>query len=354
MGNFKNATTKQPKKSRLKKVILRIVLSVIIIFFLIFLAFKFSPWPSALLIRHYFNKEGVKVNKALKKYAPDGITAILNQQYDPSDRDAFLDIYYPSNVSNTNRQLPVIVWVHGGGWVAGSKENIANYCKILAGKGYAVVSVGYSLAPGKHYPTPVKQVNIALSYLQGNAKKFHIDPSHFILAGDSGGAHIAAQTGAIISNTDYGRLIGISPSIGARQLSGVILYCGPYDAQLINPNSDYNSFNKSVLWAYIGKKDFVNHPLYKTVSVINYVNSNFPPCFISVGNGDPLHEQSEAFARKLSMLNVKVDTLFYAQDYTPLLPHEYQFNLDIAAGKKALEQSIRFLDSLNLTINNRE
>jgi acetyl esterase/lipase len=99
-------------------------------------------------------------------------------------------------------------------------------------------------------PTPVKQVNIALSYLQGNAKKFHIDPSHFIFAGDSGGAHIAAQTRAIISNTDHGRLIGISPSIGARQLSGVILYCGPYDAQLINPNSDYSSFIKSVLWAY--------------------------------------------------------------------------------------------------------
>jgi len=325
-----------------------------LIFFLVFLGFKLSPWPSALLIKYYFEKEGAKVNEALKKYVPDNISVIPEQHYDPKDKDAFLDVYYPSSISNTGKLLPVIVWIHGGGWVAGSKEEIANYCKILAGKGYTVVSVDYSLAPGKHYPTPVKQVNIALAYLQENAKRLHIDPSHFILAGDSGGASIAAQVGNIISNSDYAQLMSIAPAISRSELSGLMLYCGPYDAEHVNLKGENAFFLKTVLWSYSGKKDFVNDPFFKTISVINYINGNFPPCFISVGNGDPLHTQSEALARKLIMLNVKADTLFYPPGYLPLLPHEYQFNLDIEAGKKALERSVLFLESLNMTNNDPE
>jgi len=325
-----------------------------LIFFLVFLGFKLSPWPSALLIKYYFEKEGAKVNEALKKYVPDNISVIPEQHYDPKDKDAFLDVYYPSSISNTGKLLPVIVWIHGGGWVAGSKEEIANYCKILAGKGYTVVSVDYSLAPGKHYPTPVKQVNIALAYLQENAKRLHIDPSHFILAGHSGGSSTAAQISNIISNSDYAQLMSIAPAISRSELSGLMLYCGPYDAEHVNLKGENAFFLKTVLWSYSGKEDFVNDPFFKTISVINYINGNFPPCFISVGNGDPLHTQSEALARKLIMLNVKADTLFYPPGYLPLLPHEYQFNLDIEAGKKALERSVLFLESLNMTNNDPE
>lgn len=353
MGNTENITHKRTKRSILRKVITRIILFVVFISLLVFLAFKLSPWPSALLIRYSFDKEGARVNEALKKHVPAGISSIPGQQYDLNDKDALLDVYYPSAIAGTNQELPVIVWIHGGGWVAGSKESIASYCKILAGKNYIVVSVDYSIAPRKHYPTPVKQVNIALAYLRENAKRLHIDPSHFILAGDSGGAHIAAQTGNIISNKDYAQLMGITPGISRSELSGLILYCGPYDAGRINLSGDHAFFLKSVLWAYSGKKDFANDPFFKTASVINYINNNFPPCFISVGNGDPLRAQSEALARKLIQLNVKADTLFYAPGYIPLLPHEYQFNLDTDAGKDALEKSTRFLSSLTMTGSNK-
>lgn len=334
------------KGSRMKRILVRTVLALVVLIFLVFLAFKVSPWPSSLLIRYAFEKGAKEANEGLAKYVPAGVAEILNQQYDGKDKDAFLDVYYPSTLVNTSRQLPVIVWIHGGGWVSGHKEDIANYCKILAAKGYIAVSIDYSIAPEKKYPTPLRQVNIALAYLKVNADRLHIDTAHFILAGDSGGAHIAAQTGAIITNHDYAKSLDIGAGISASQLSGLILYCGPYDAENINLTGDFGSFLRTILWAYLGKKDFVKAPLFKTFSVINYVNNRFPPCFISAGNGDPLHIQSEALARKLVMLNVKVDTLFYDPGYIPSLPHEYQFNIDIEAGKKALDQSIQFLHSL--------
>lgn len=317
-----------------------------VLFLAVFLAFKLTPWPSSLLIRYAFTKGAVQANAALTKYVPADISEKLNQSYDAKDKDALLDVYYPSAVVNTDRRLPVVVWVHGGGWVSGHKEDIRNYCKILAGKGYATVSVDYSIAPEKQYPLPLKQISKALSFLAANAVRFHIDTAHFILAGDSGGAHIAAQTAAIITNTAYAQLLQVKPGIPAGQLSGLLLYCGPYDAEHLNLTGDFGSFLKTILWAYLGKKDFTAAPLFKTFSVINYVGRNFPPAFISAGNGDPLRTQSEALARKLAASGARVDTLFFAPEYRPSLPHEYQFNLNIAAGKQALERSLVFLDRL--------
>src|SRR6218665_184722 len=119
------------KSSSVKKVLIRTGLTLVAIVLLIMLAFKISPWPSTLLIRYAFEKGAAKANDGLAKYVPDGIASILNQQYDSKDKDAFLDVYYPSTITNTNQQLPVIVWIHGGGWVSGHKEDISNYCKIL-------------------------------------------------------------------------------------------------------------------------------------------------------------------------------------------------------------------------------
>ncbi|TKC60213.1 alpha/beta hydrolase [Pedobacter hiemivivus] len=311
-----------------------------------FIAYKLSPWPTAMLIRSYFNKEGGKVNQALLKHVPNGISAILDQSYIDGDKDAKLDVYYPEAIANTSQRLPVVVWIHGGGWISGSKAQVANYCKILASKGYAVVAIDYSLAPEKHYPIPLNQTNRALEYISKNAIRFHADTTHFILAGDSGGAHIAAQTANLISSASYAKLIGVKAGINRNQLSGLLLYCGAYDAERIDLNSGFGVFLKTVLWSYSGEKDFVNAPLFKTASVINYITADYPPCFISVGNDDPLLTHSEALAEKLTALKVLLDSLFFKPDYKPALPHEYQFNLDEAAGKLALERSVTFLERL--------
>ena len=97
-----------------------------------------------------------------------------------------------------------------------------------------------------------------------------------------------------------------------------------------------------MLWAYSGKKDFLNDPTLKHASVVNYVTKDFPPSFITAGNTDPLLDQSQELAKKLSDLGVPTSTLFYPENHQPALSHEYQFNLDNADGKKALEQMVEF------------
>jgi len=306
-------------------------------------AFQLSPWPSALAIRAAFDKGANTTSQALARHVPQGVSARLDERYDAADSDAHLDVFYPSEIEKGERALTTVVWVHGGGWISGSKNQIANYLKILAGKGYTVVGVDYSVAPGKTYPTPLKQVNAALAYLERNARRLHVDASRIVLAGDSGGAHIAAQVANAVSVPAYAASLGIAPSIGRRQLRGVILYCGGYDFGKIDLDGPFGGFMRTVLWSYFGRKDYLAHPLFATASVVGYLTPDFPPAFISVGNADPLAPQSRVLAEVLAARGVRVDSLFFPDDTAPALGHEYQFNLDNAAGRLALERSLKFL-----------
>ncbi|MES1196315.1 MAG: alpha/beta hydrolase [Steroidobacter sp.] len=309
----------------------------------IFIAFQLSPWPSALLIRKTFDDTAWRVSTALLKHVPTGISTLHNEHYDAADQDAYLDVFFPDGISQTSQPLPTIVWTHGGGWVSGSKDQITNYAKILAGKGYTVVTVDYSIAPRVIYPVPVRQVNAALAYLVKNAARFHVDPDAFFLAGDSAGAHISSQLANIVSEPSYAATLNIVPSIQRSQLRGVILYCGPYDTTRVNLNGSFGGFLKTILWAYSGDRNFTVNRQFASASVINYVNKDFPPVFISAGNADPLLPQSQAFADVLSKKGVPVSSLFFPPDYSPALDHEYQFDLDGDAGKQALDQSLKFI-----------
>lgn len=306
----------------------------------VYVFFQVTPWPKAMLIRAAFDKGGAKTSAALEKHVPAGITSVDNQQYRPNDKDGYLDVFYPEK---TNTALPTIVWVHGGAWVSGDKNNVDNYLKILASYGYTVVGVDYSIAPEHKYPLPLFQVNDALAYLQKHADRLHIDTNKMALAGDSAGSQIVAQMATIITSPSYAKDIKIQPSLPADKLQAMLLNCGAYDLALPDYNGPSGDFLHTVLWAYSGKKDFLHDPALKHASVVNYITKDFPPTFITAGNGDPLESQSTEFAKKLTSLGVPTDQLFYASDHQPNLPHEYQFNLDNADGQQALKQMTDFL-----------
>lgn len=338
----KKATNKHffQRHMRLAKWLMRISIGIFTLVLLTWAAFTFSPWPNSLLIRKAFNDNGAKVAQALEKHVPAGITEVQNQQYRPNDKDGYLDVFYPENTSSP---LPTVVWVHGGAWVSGDKNDVDNYLKIIASHGYTVVGVDYSIAPEHQYPLPLTQVNDALNYLQNNADRLHIDQNKLFMAGDSAGSQIVAQMANIITSPSYANDIGIKPTLAAQKLKGMLLNCGAYDLALPDYNGEFGKFLHTVLWAYSGKKDFLNDPTLKQASVVNYVTNAFPPSFITAGNDDPLEPQSQEFAKKLTSLRVPVSTLFYPSDHQPKLPHEYQFDLDTEDGVKALSAILAFL-----------
>ncbi len=122
---------------------------------------------------------------------PDGVKAMRNLEYVPGGHERQkLDLYLPEKADGP---LPVIVWVHGGGWQKGSKDNSPGI--FLAAKGFAVASVGYRLSQHALFPAQIEDCKAAIRWLRANAKKYNFDPDHVGAWGGSAGGHLVALLG---------------------------------------------------------------------------------------------------------------------------------------------------------------
>ncbi len=319
----------------------------IIIFILIW--FRVTPWPGAMIIRMVFEQGSAKVLTALQAHTPASpVASLLDEKYRPDDKDATVDVYFPDSVANADTRLPVVIWTHGGAWLSGSKANAAPYFKLLAAEGFTVIAPNYSLAPDYSYPKPIHQLDDLYAYVQKNAARFHADTDKVVLAGDSAGSQLSAQMAALVTDSSYANEVGITPTLKPSQLRGVVLNCGIYMMEgLTQPDPTLPRIvgwgDDVSVWAYSGTKDF-SDPIIRQMSPYYHVTKQFPPTYISGGNGDPLtNAQSKPFTEKLQSLGVNVTTLFFPDDHQPSLPHEYQFNLDNADGIDAFYEIAAFI-----------
>lgn len=300
-----------------------------------------SPWPVALLIRRVFAIGGARTAAALARHAPTDVVTLIDERYGDQP-DQLLDVYRPAAASG---RLPLVLWVHGGGFVGGAKHDWAGYFKLIASHGYVVVGPRYSLAPEHHYPAPPRQLMQAIGYLRANAERLRLDPDRIALAGDSAGAQLAAQLGALVTTPGYAEAVGVRPTLTAGQLRGLVLACGIYDLALAQRASTPTGARliRAVLWAYSGSRHFARDPGFTTWSLTDHLGAGFPPALVTVGSADPLRPHSELLAERLRSLGVEVETVFFPSDHQPPLQHEYQFDLDTAAGQDFLRILLAFL-----------
>lgn len=312
------------------------------------LAFSLSVWPGAMVVRITFKKGGEEMRQGLVPFERNDVHVILDEVYTAGDPDARMDIYIPQRMMGGDHRLPVVVWTHGGGWIGGDKSEMRGYLMHLAHEGYVVIAINYGLAPEHRYPAPLHQINAALAHIRANAARFQADMDRVFMAGDSAGAQLTAQTAATITNPDHAKAVGIAPTLGPEQLRGLILHCGLYDmpmyVQRANDAGDMVGYLANILpWAYLGERKPVEDAL-RAISPIHHATSAFPPVFISGGNGDPLTaHQSRPMATRLEELGVPVTSLFFPDDHSPALPHEYQFRLAEPEAQQAFAMTLEFL-----------
>lgn len=139
-----------------------------------------------------------------------------------------LDIYYPKPLAQamkTNTTIkqdyPMVVFVHGGSWESGSKEEYAFVGQSLAQAGYVTAVINYRKAPEHVYPDYVEDTAQAIAWSYKNAKHFHANPERFAVVGHSAGAFNAV---AAVANEDFLKPYGIKP----KDITAVIGIAGPY------------------------------------------------------------------------------------------------------------------------------
>lgn len=307
------------------------------------LASVLSPWPGVIVIRAIFDHGAVTAADKLKKFVPASVS-VMTVQYDEDDGTALLDLYRPREV---RPKAPVVVWVHGGGFVSGRRQDVSNYLKVLAGNGFTVVNVDYTIAPEAIYPVPLRQVINALAFLERESGGLGIDPTRIVLAGDSAGAQIAAQTATAITNPEYAQLVGVRPRTEPQHLAGALLFCGVYDISHMGQGGGVLGwFVQTTGWAYSGTRNWRDAEYFATLNFLPFLTPAFPSAFVSAGNADPLGPQSEALSKALAEQGTPVEAVFFATDHQPPLGHEYQFDLDGLAGEMVLRRAVQWLNHL--------
>ena len=122
---------------------------------------------------------------------PEGVKSLRDLQYVEGGHERNrLDLYLPEKLQG---RLPVIVWIHGGAWRAGSKEDCP--AVPLAAKGYAVASVDYRLSQHAVFPAQIEDCKAAIRWLRANAARYHLDPVRIGAWGASAGGHLVALLG---------------------------------------------------------------------------------------------------------------------------------------------------------------
>jgi acetyl esterase/lipase len=219
-----------------------------------------------------------------------------------------LDLHLPAGVRNP----PLVVWVHGGGWSAGTK---AQYPKELVEKGFAVASLDFRQTTQAPFPANVQDIKAGIRFLRAKAGEYGYRPERIAIAGASSGAHLAALVG--VSN-DHQELEGTVGADFLKQSSGVqaiVSYFGASNLTTILAQSTPLGLNvrRPALERLLGALPENAKELAVLASPVSHVDRSDPPLLLLHGDQDPQmpinqsHELQGAY-KKLG-LDVDFDVL---------------------------------------------
>lgn len=253
--------------------------------------------------------------------------------------NGYMDIISPKD---TTESLPLLVYLHGGYYVAGDKIGAEPYCRMVASEGYIVANVNYVLVPDKKYPAQAIQANEAISFLVENADLYNIDINNIFIGGDSAGAHLSGYLGAYYTNQELTSKLDITPAISPNQLKGVVLLCGFYD--MLRVRETGFPFVNDAMWMLTGVKKYENYSRVKELNTIENVTENYPNTYLLCGDKDPFYPQNVEMKAKLEENNVNV-TAYLPVSNKNKLKHEFQRDFDLDEAYAAMTMLLNFLEA---------
>jgi len=237
---------------------------------------------------------------------------------------------------------PVLVYLHGGGWVCGSPRTHRKLAHRFAEAGYLVFNVDYRLAPEHPFPTPYEDCLAAVRFAHREAARFGGDPRRLAIGGDSAGGNLSAAVAAALADDP------------ARPKAALLIY-GVFDFALFGGASLASVVTggaadprgaeigehmvEMMVGAYLGaagsgRDALVRDPRVSPLSAA----AKLPPCHVVVGGADPLAAQSEALVRALCAAGVA-----HEHFVDEGMPHGYAQMEFLPAARPAIARMVEFL-----------
>jgi acetyl esterase len=230
---------------------------------------------------------------------------------------------------------PVLVYLHGGGWVCGSPKTHQKLAYRFAEAGYLVFNVDYRLAPEHPFPTPFEDCLAAVRFAHREAARFGGDPARLAVGGDSAGGNLSAAVAAALAGDP------------ARPKAALLIY-GVFDFGMFSdpsvvqaPDPQAAAIGRDIVemmvGAYLGKtrsEALLRDPRVSPLGAA----AKLPPSHVVVGSADPLAAQAEALVKALAAAGVPHEHFVDAG-----MPHGYAQMEFLSAARPALDRMVAFL-----------
>lgn len=239
-----------------------------------------------------------------KFVVPQGVVVepdIVYARY--GEKTELLNLYRPRSGDGP---FPAVVFIHGGGWRAGHKEDFQRQASYLATKGYVCVSIDYRLSQEAHYPAALYDAKAAVRWVRANAEKYHINPNKIAAAGGSAGGQLVAMLG---TTSDFKNLEGDggNPNVSSA-VQAVVAFNPLTDFVSMLPKTKNADARKAVEGFFGGPME--EYPeLYVQASAVAHVSRLSPPFLFLHGSADTTmpFSQSTEMQQALQAVGVRAE-----------------------------------------------
>lgn len=253
------------------------------------------------------------------------------------ERDLKLDLWLPHNDKDNN---PLVFFCHGGGWISGfrNQPNNVSWCKYLASKGFAVVSIDYRYGYTNTMEDILSDYTDALQFVKDKSIDMKVDRNRIVLMGLSAGAHLSMLYATYYSSIqNEERMSGIK---------SVVSYYGPSDLSDILMDDNKSLFAKFALKKTIDSEDdeieemYREEDIYRYYSPITWVSESMVPVFLAHGMEDNTvpYRSSVKMAEKLKDYNVKYKFISHKD-----ADHSFDTKLKDRKTIEILKQTVDFI-----------
>jgi acetyl esterase/lipase len=274
----------------------------------------------------------------------DGVTSHADVTYSTIDgfRPMVVDIYTPSKKGGPK---PLILYIHGGGWVAGHTRHsgaLSNFPAVLAklaSEGFVVASLEYRLSGEAPFPAQLQDARAAIRFLKAHAGQYGIDPARVGVWGGSAGGHLTALTALSCGDVS---LDAAPAAAGSECVQAAVTWYGVFDfAPMLARSVATGSLNAAENGLLRCTPATCTEQAVKAASPASYIDAKDPPFLLIHGETDAVvpASQSHDVEAKMRAAGMAVESI-----YIPNVDHSF-------IGSTASETRAATLKATNATFD---
>ncbi len=258
------------------------------------------------------------------------------------------DLYFRRDIFDDGKKHPILLYIHGGGFVKGDKDYRITNSEFYAHHGYFVFNIDYRLPPEVDLEENFADIVRAFNYIETLAKYCNIDTDKIVVSGDSSGAYFSAMLCSFCFNDSLRERFKL-PKIKFKP-AAVALMCGLFDIDRLVTTPNVMGLVSKTMSMVLGiniNKDYSNKDEYEHIdfiSPINFVNKDWCPVFITWAEEDVLCiDQGKPMADKFEELEIPCKKFVVGGI---LNNHCYHLNMTFKTAKRCMNRCIHFLNDM--------